>query len=282
MRLLVLLVGITLGLGLIFLVPTEEEPPREAPPRARVTQIRGNAWLIPNGSLERQALQRGDAIRDLDAIQTPELSEVEITFEDSGAQVRVMGGTYVLLDQSSNGATQQMIVLQGRAQLKNRVDERQFILFQNVPELQVSEIQLEGSAPELTAPTPTPDVAEATPQPATSPAAPPKSLPPRPSQGASLSQEYLDSVLKAQERFARSCYLKYFQRMRGRVDTGRVLMGFVVEPNGRVSRANVIHSEISDSEYLDCLTSVVLRTRFQAFQGQPIDIEYPIDVVLPR
>lgn len=97
-----------------------------------------------------------------------------------------------------------------------------------------------------------------------------------------LSSDYIRTLLDDQRRLVQACYLKYFNRQKGEVQIGRILMAFVIEPTGKTKNVGISQSDIKDKEFQDCLISMIQRTKFRPFQSAPIDMEYPIDIVLPN
>lgn len=91
-----------------------------------------------------------------------------------------------------------------------------------------------------------------------------------------LSNDDIFLRLQGQTRTFQRCYLNFIEREHTRT-TGQVVIGFTVNSNGRVRDSKLIRSEFKDSTLHNCLTEVIERTRFQAFQGKDVVIgEFPI------
>ena len=96
-----------------------------------------------------------------------------------------------------------------------------------------------------------------------------------------LTDDYIQQTLARQSRFLRSCFLKYFDRAQGQIQSGHTLLNIQIESTGRVRAADIVRSDVEDDGYTSCLQSVVLRTRFRPFHGPPLHVEYPIELRAP-
>jgi TonB family protein len=91
-----------------------------------------------------------------------------------------------------------------------------------------------------------------------------------------LDREVIARVIAAHRGQARFCYEHRLQR---RHDLeGRVLLTFVIGPDGRVLRASVSESSLGDTEVEDCLVQRVSSWRFPApTGGGTVEVNYPFN-----
>lgn len=90
----------------------------------------------------------------------------------------------------------------------------------------------------------------------------------------SLATNYIESVLASRDELFRRCRLTSLRDEK--VNTGNLLYNFVIDPTGQVSTVRLLQSDISNQALETCVASVIERTRFRSFAGEPINLSYPI------
>lgn len=89
-----------------------------------------------------------------------------------------------------------------------------------------------------------------------------------------LTQEETMGVIRAGLNQIRHCYEKLLQR--SPASSGKIKVKFSIGLNGRVSRADIVSSTISDSTMKTCVTSVVKRWKFPPPRGSSaVTVNYP-------
>ncbi|OQW53408.1 MAG: hypothetical protein A4S09_07350 [Proteobacteria bacterium SG_bin7] len=90
----------------------------------------------------------------------------------------------------------------------------------------------------------------------------------------SPEEQILKASLDGQKTFFNRCFAKYLvQNPEAR---GEVVLGFLLFPQGKVEKVKVLSTSLKDIELEKCLTSVVERSPFKRFAGEPISVTYPI------
>lgn len=90
----------------------------------------------------------------------------------------------------------------------------------------------------------------------------------------STEEQILKSGLDGQKNFFNRCFAKFLvQNPEAR---GEVVLGFLLFPQGKAEKVKVLSTSLKDNELEKCLTSVVERSPFKRFAGEPISVTYPI------
>ena len=121
--------------------------------------------------------------------------------------------------------------------------------------------------------------------------------------GEALTDAEISRQIRGQSSFFQRCYLSYISRSQepssdktpggaphpgagfglagGPVgqQSGDVVLSFKIQPTGKVGDAKVSKSDLNNPTLLKCLTEVLERTSFRAFNGEAITIEeFPISL----
>ncbi len=93
--------------------------------------------------------------------------------------------------------------------------------------------------------------------------------------GGTLPRSAIERVIReAQAAGFRRCYARGLQRnpnLGGKLD-----VGFVIEPDGRVERAWVERSTLGDPEVARCVLDLLAQQRFRAPEGGSVIVHYPL------
>lgn len=92
----------------------------------------------------------------------------------------------------------------------------------------------------------------------------------------SLSDDYIQNVVRSQKPFFNRCYAEYISQ--NPKSKGVINMAFTIQPQGQVSDVRVIGGSIQDKRLHKCLMGVVERCRFRKFSSEAIVVNYPIQI----
>lgn len=84
----------------------------------------------------------------------------------------------------------------------------------------------------------------------------------------------LKSGLDGQKNFFNRCFAKFL--VQNPEAHGEVVLGFLLFPEGKAQKVKVLSTSLKDQDLEKCLTSVVERSPFKRFAGEPISVTYPI------
>jgi hypothetical protein len=101
-----------------------------------------------------------------------------------------------------------------------------------------------------------------------------QATPPPASNEKTLSDGYISTVVQNQKGFMNRCYalhLKNQPQSKGEID-----LTFTIQPGGDVVNVKILKNSLGDLELQKCLQSIFERTRFRAFEGDPVIVNYPI------
>lgn len=89
-----------------------------------------------------------------------------------------------------------------------------------------------------------------------------------------LAETYIVNIIKRQKPFFNRCYAQHIRlnpEAQGRID-----FSFTINPKGKVIDVRVLRASINDPRLQQCSMSVIERSQFKAFNGDPIVVNYPI------
>ncbi len=90
----------------------------------------------------------------------------------------------------------------------------------------------------------------------------------------SNDEQNLKSTLDGQKTYFNRCFAKFLvQNPEAR---GEIVLGFLLFPQGKAEKVKILSSSLKDNDLEKCLTSVVERSPFKRFAGEPISVTYPI------
>lgn len=93
-------------------------------------------------------------------------------------------------------------------------------------------------------------------------------------QPATSDEQNLKNTLDGQKTFFNRCFAKHV--VQNPDASGDIILGFLLLPQGKISNTRVLSSSFKDPELEKCLTSVIERSPFKRFAGDPISVTYPI------
>ena len=250
---------------------------------AKYTMVKGQVWRRHYGRTRDSRLRRSGTIHHQDQITVERRSHLDLHFP-SGVEIRleektkavvefwnpadsnspvylnILIGDYSLLKKGQRG---KLFVIQDRQLFSptHRPKKKAFVL-----KLKSSELGLAtgGSPDELMGDSPLPDGVSA-------------ELPPAEGtdgKAATLTNKYIEEIIARQKKNFQRCQANAIRDM-GKVK-GQVLVGFTIQPRGKIEEAKVLQSTIKNQQLMDCLVSVFKTCRFQEFTGTPIVRSYPL------
>lgn len=89
-----------------------------------------------------------------------------------------------------------------------------------------------------------------------------------------LPESYIVDMIKKQKPFFNRCYAQHIRlnpEAQGRID-----FSFTINPKGKVIDVRILRATINDPRLQQCSMSVIERSTFRAFNGDPIVVNYPI------
>ena len=93
-----------------------------------------------------------------------------------------------------------------------------------------------------------------------------------------LTSAQIKAVVKAKTPQVRACYERELKKHDGL--RGKVVLGWTIQPSGKVTGARVVRNSTRNSEMTPCMVRAVSDWRFPRAQ-EPFDVEYPF-VFKPR
>lgn len=99
--------------------------------------------------------------------------------------------------------------------------------------------------------------------------------------GAVLTNEEILRTLRGQYGLFQRCYLSYIHRQKsGAAATGGTMQAnFTIQTSGKINDAKIAQSDFKDTTLHNCVTEVIERTRFKAFEGAAVPVErFPISL----
>lgn len=90
-----------------------------------------------------------------------------------------------------------------------------------------------------------------------------------------LSSAYIERTLSSKSGHLRRCQTN---SIRDKLPAfGQMLLSIRIEPSGKVASVRPLSNTINNIHLTSCVTEVIERTKFRAFNGKPITLSYPID-----
>ncbi len=94
-------------------------------------------------------------------------------------------------------------------------------------------------------------------------------------------QAQLKNTFRLHQRFLERCFIKYYERKKGKIKKGQIVLKFFVNAQGFVKNVEIIKSKIDDEKYQSCVKEVASRVRIKYFDKNPRFVEFPIETSLP-
>lgn len=274
LRITLFLMAFLTGLFLIFYSPDSKNEARSGESLAETQSVTATVSVKLHGEYQFSPLHSGDKIPTLATVVSDNQGRARIKVKGQGL-IELEPSTQAIFDESKDKKTVEIVVLNGHINVLQNGTLNSLKIFQREKRIQAESKStneppgtLNQSQPLTTLPK---DIVATE-------AVIPESIKP----DQTLSSDYIRAVLEDQRRFVQSCYLKYFNARRGDVRIGRMLLNFIIEPSGKTKNVMVVKSDIDDQPFHDCIKSIFARTKFRSFQSAAIDMEYPIDIVLPE
>ncbi|MFN3201961.1 MAG: AgmX/PglI C-terminal domain-containing protein [Bradymonadia bacterium] len=90
----------------------------------------------------------------------------------------------------------------------------------------------------------------------------------------SLSSQEIAQIMRRQRISITNCYSRHLKR-EGSAVASRAMLKFMIKPDGRTDKIR-LPAALDNTTLKSCLVSLVTRTRFGKFTGNPIPVEYPL------
>lgn len=90
----------------------------------------------------------------------------------------------------------------------------------------------------------------------------------------SLTQDYVQNVLRTNKTNFYKCYTQLLQKTPG--VSGQTNLSFTIENSGKVRNPGIVASNIQDSNFKACLLDALSRLEFKSFNGEVITTTFPL------
>ena len=250
-----IIIGLVLIMVSVF-VPTRNLDLLASKEIAKITKINSDN---PTGVITRGLDQyddipakKGLKIRHLDLIKTAPLSDVLITFSQTGGEVRVLENSEILVEQTDDKTTL-VTVRSGDVFIERFGKEPSFWVRKEGRQLTAMDYALSNEKN-----------VESLRQKGLKTALPEDVLP----------QSKIEEILSSKKADFFRCYGQLIQKTEQA--HGQVLISFEISPVGKVTKVEINRSDIQDKSFKACLSEVVARTVFPKFSGNAITTVFPL------
>ena len=223
---------------------------------AKITEINSDT---PTGVITRGLDQyddipakKGLKIRHLDLIKTAPLSDVLITFTQTGGELRVLENSEILVEQTDDKTTL-VTVRSGDVFIERFGKEPSFWVRKEGRQLTAMDYALSNEKN-----------VESLRQKGLKTSLPEDVLP----------QSKIEEILASKKSDFFRCYGQLIQKTEQA--HGQVLISFEISPIGKVTKVEINRSDIQDKSFKACLSEVVARTVFPKFSGSAITTVFPL------
>jgi len=216
-------------------------------------------YRFPTTLIWRKA-HEGLDLRDNDTVTTDPDSSTVLSFK-SGLKVELEPNSLIVVHNYGGGPDSlELTFLRGGVKVLSSLPGL------NLPAQTLKRATIDLSVPE---PTPPPKVAlEEKPKPSATPRL-------RKEIRETLPESYISLVIQSQKNLLNRCYIQHLRlnpQAKGRIDTS-----MTIDPDGSVQRVLVVGSTISDPALQQCVVTVLSRSKFRSYSGDPIIFTYPIN-----
>lgn len=250
-----IIIGFVLIMVSVF-VPTRNFDLLASKEIAKITEINSDT---PTGVITRGLDQyddipakKGLKIRHLDLIKTAPLSEVLITFTQTGGELRVLENSEILVEQTDDKTTL-VTVRSGDVFIERFGKEPSFWVRKEGRQLTAMDYALSNEKN-----------VESLRQKGLKTSSPEDILP----------QSKIEEILSSKKSDFFRCYGQLIQKTEQA--HGQVLISFEITPTGKVTKVEINRSDIQDKSFKACLSEVVARTVFPKFSGAAITTVFPL------
>ena len=227
-------------------------------PIATADLVTGNVAIKHHDTFQEGPLFQGDLIYSFDRLTTSAGASVIISTEQ-GDQIRLDENTIATLENSDKNDSYLLTLLAGSQQtLKNNGH----LLINNIKERWKNLYFSTTLVKKTTPPEGDGIVAANEPEKAT----PQKDI---------VDGRGIKENLDGQKGFLNRCYAKFLAA--NPEGKGKVVVGFILEPNGKPTQIKILTSSFTDRDIESCVVSVIERTPFKRFDGDAIYVTYPVD-----
>jgi len=250
---------------------------------AKYINVRGQVWRSYFGRTRKTRLRRAGSLHHQDLITVERSAYLDIGFP-SGTRLRLMEKTQAIIEYWNPADTNSPVyvnILMGNFELIKQgqrgkvfiIKDRHLFSPAHRPKDKVFVLRLDSSKLGL-AKTDKQLVKKALNRPVDTSN---KVLPPSTIQSGkttTLTNKYIEDVITSQKKNFQRCQANAIRKM-GKVK-GTVLVGFTIQPQGKIKDVKILQTSINNQQLTDCLISVFKICRFQKFTGAPIVRSYPL------
>lgn len=255
------LVGLAASAIILAMILTLQNPP--TPPSEQVIAVAipltGEASFYKKSSSQAQPLKESEDLSDLDSLETQLEQTALLRFQD-GYEIELGPKTFVTFESTPEAPVLKLkygkiklLVAGHRGSLlidDGKQEQEAYTYFTNLFATQTAR----GENPDILPPLP--DTASVD------------------SLGETLTGGYIRSLLQSQHKNFQRCFTQLLQKQPAAKVQANIF--FRIERNGRVTNIKVMQSDLTDTQFENCLSEVVNRVVFKAFRGEPIDTSFPL------
>lgn len=254
------------------------------PEVAKFTQVEGKVWRRQHGAENPTRLRKTGTLFHHDLLTVELHSHLDLRFP-SGDEIRLEEKTKAVVEYwnpADSNSPIYLTVLMGDFSLLKagqrgklfvvmdkqlfspgfRPEAKAFVLRLRSSELGLVGQDQTGAAPEGTTPDDGEEDGKLAPSEKTAGLA------------ATLTNQYIEEVISGQKRDFQRCQANAIREI-GQVK-GQVLVGFTIQPRGKIEDSKILQTTIDNKQLMDCLLTVFKNSRFQEFTGAPIVRSYPL------
>lgn len=259
-KLILILVAVGIAsvlLSLLVASQTEKQKPGIRP-LARAQLNLGKASVFRKNLTTKEELTRRAILYSSDSVETNVDGDVTLEF-DSADRVRVEENSFVTLDEE-NGRTV-ILIKRGDVQVENFGQEGRVVISRDGSRWSTADYEMvyRKQMP-----------AESLPELAPSEGA----FPAQKNSNEGLSSEFIQDTLRTHRPALFKCYTQLLQKKPN--VTGQASVNFTIERNGKISQADVVHTNVPDPQFKKCLIETIRRVEFRPFNGDAITTVIPL------
>lgn len=95
-------------------------------------------------------------------------------------------------------------------------------------------------------------------------------------------QKQLHKTFKLHKRFIEKCFIKHYERQKGKTQSGTILLTFEINKKGRLQAIAIKKSLYQDQKFHQCIKEVSSRVRLKKKPQDLIKVEFPLQINLPE
>lgn len=232
---------------------------RERDALIRIGQVErqvGDVYVFKPGANRKRKVGQIEFVSPFDTVETGESSEARIAL-DNTASVRILPESMVTLERVEmiDGVQDVLLLQRGEIEVESPGRDGEFFIAKNGQRVKASDYhRLPLSKEPIDQPVSVEtDVTDAK---------------------SGLSGDEITATLTAQRPNFMKCYARLLQT--DSKAKGTMTMSFTIENSGKVGLIELNSAELKNEEFKKCLSSVLGRVQFRAFQGTAISTFFPL------